>query len=287
MRARTPKSRPDAALLCLYILAAWPASAVALSSPALAQDTNAQELNNGEDFTRPLNLLQLRYEYSTAPGTPRQVTSHILTLRADRQINFAPQWQLALRSDLPMLAKNPITSENQEGHFLYGLGDADAQAAVIYTKNARWAVGFGARLIVPTGTNSLGSGKWRIMPGAAVRTMLPEIGPDSYFVPLVRYDVSFAGDLSRNNISNLQLAPTLNLDLPADWFVTFYPSPDIRVNFGDPVPGQTGRLFFPFDFAVGRKLAKNWVASLEVSIPIIKDYPVYDFKTEARLNLSY
>jgi hypothetical protein len=59
------------------------------------------------------------------------------------------------------------------------------------------------------------------------------------------------------------------------------------VNFGDPVTGQTGRLFLPFDFAVGRELTRNFVASLEVSVPIINDYPVYDFKTEARLNLSY
>jgi hypothetical protein len=34
--------------------------------------------------------------------------------------------------------------------------------------------------------------------------MLPEIGPDSYFVPLVRYDLSVAGDPSRSEISNLQ-----------------------------------------------------------------------------------
>jgi len=49
----------------------------------------------------------------------------------------------------------------------------------------------------------------------------------------------------RKNISNLQVAPTLNLDLWGNWFITFYPSPDIRVNFGNPVTGQTGRLFLP------------------------------------------
>jgi hypothetical protein len=62
---------------------------------------------------------------------------------------------------------------------------------------------------------------------------------------------------------------------------------DIRVNYGDPVTGQTGRLFLPFDFMVGRKLTQNLVLSLEVSVPIIKDYPVYDFKTEVRLNMLF
>jgi hypothetical protein len=53
-----------------------------------------------------------------------------------------------------------------------------------------------------------------VMPGASFRVMLPEIGPDSYFVPLVRYDLNVAGDRSAKDISNLQIAPTLNLDLP-------------------------------------------------------------------------
>jgi hypothetical protein len=249
----------------LAVGALWlaPTSHAVATDPS-QQETGAEELNNDGDFTRPLNLLQLRFEYSTAPGIPRQVTSDILTLRADRQISLATDWQLALRTDLPFVAKNPITSDNPDGHFLYGLGDADAQASIIYTLNKQWAVGFGARLIADTGADGLGSGQWQIMPGAAIRTMLPEIGPDSYFVPLMRYDISFAGESSRKNISNLQLAPTLNLDLPANWFFTFYPSPDIRVNFGDPLTGQTGRLFLPFDFAVGRELTNNndhWLVS--------------------------
>jgi hypothetical protein len=167
------------------------------------------------------------------------------------------------------------------------MGDAEFQAAIIHDFNKRWAAGVGAKLIARTGTDDLASGKWQVMPGASFRVMLPEIGPDSYFVPLVRYDLSFAGDPSRNDISNLQFAPTLNVDLPNRWFFTFYPNPDIRWNFGDPVPGQTGRLFLPFDAMVGRVLENGWVASLEGSVPIIKDYPVYDFKIETRLHFSY
>ena len=79
----------------------------------------------------------------------------------------------------------------------------------------------------------------------------------------------------------------IEFSLPNHWFFTFYPSDDIRVNYGDPVTGQTGRLFLPFDFMVGRKLTQNLVLSLEVSVPIIKDYPVYDFKTEVRLNMLF
>jgi hypothetical protein len=38
---------------------------------------------------------------------------------------------------------------------------------------------------------------------------------------------------------------------------------------------------------VGRSVAKNSAISLEVSVPMIKDYPVYDLKTVVRLNAKF
>ena len=220
--------------------------AVPGAPPTSSQD---EAENTGEDFARPQSLFQLFYEYKTAPGSGstkgaiNDVTSDIVNLRMDRRIDLASQWALSLRGDLPFLAKNPITSDNPAGHFLQGVGDADVQAALVHELGGGWTAGFGARLTAPTGGDNLSSGKWQIMPGAAVRYALSDMSA-SYIEPLVRYNVSFAGDPSRKNISNLQLAPTVNLSLPDHWFVTFYPSADIRINYGDPVTGQTGRLFF-------------------------------------------
>jgi hypothetical protein len=275
---------------CLFaVVTLWPT--VAASQEASSQDQNA---NTGNDLFRPPpNLFQMMYQYKTAPGsgsTPdstREVTTDMLNLRFDHSFDLASQWILALRSDLPLLAKNPVTSGNPDGDYLHDLGDADLQAILVHDLDQRWTVGFGARLTAPTGGETLGSGKWQIMPGAGVRYALPEINSSSYLEPLVRYDVSFAGDPTRKNISNLQFAPTFNLGLPDRWFITFYPSADIRINFGDPITGQTGRLFLPFDVRIGRKLSDNAALSVEVGVPIIKDYPVYDFKTEVRLNVTY
>ena len=139
----------------------------------------------------------------------------------------------------------------------------------------------------PTGGDAFGSGKWQIMPVAGVRYALWEISPSSYFEPLVRYDASIAGDPTRRTISTLEFAPTFNIGLPDRWFLTFYPSADIRINYGDPITGQTGRLFLPFDVSVGRKLSDNITLSLELGVPIIKDYPLYDFKTRLRLNVTW
>jgi hypothetical protein len=288
-----------ASTLALGILDQNEVNAQQLSVPPTQQDGAASSVgetggkdDTGQDFTNPQNLFQLRYQYKTAPGTDlngnnRKVTTDTVTLRSDFAFDLGSPWKVVFRTDLPLVAKDPISSDHPSGDYLYGLGDADFQAALIRQINKQWAVGGGLRIIAPTGPDDITSGKWQMMPIIGARTMLPELSAGSYFEGVVRYDFSFAGDPTKKNISNLQLWPMLNISLPDHWFFTLYPSADIRVNYGDPVTGQTGRLFLPFDFSVGRSLTKNFTISLEFGVPIIKDYPVYDFKTTTRLNLKF
>ena len=135
-----------------FVVAVGIAGAAALCSVALeqakAQAPPAAQLvsgpstvveNDGVDFTRPETLIQLRNVFQTAPGngivpdTIRPVTTDTLVLRSDLKIDLAPQWTLALRGDLPFVAKNAITADDPTGGYAYGLGDADAQAALIKT----------------------------------------------------------------------------------------------------------------------------------------------------------
>lgn len=265
------------------------------SRSAIAQQASpAQDTDyNGEDFTRPVTRFDLRFEYNASPGsgptqgTIQRVDTEVAALRAEREINIDARWKLGLLTELPLVVNNAITPDNSLGDRVSGLGDAFFQAALTTQIDDRWAVGFGARVVAPTATDRLGTGRWQIMPGFGVRYSFTEWGPDTYFVPVLRYAISFAGDHSRRNISEPQFAPTLNIGLPDRWFVALFPSNDIRVNFGDPVTGQTGRLFLPFDISVGRKVTDTMVMSLEVSVPIIKDYPVYDFKTEAKIGILF
>jgi hypothetical protein len=186
--------------------------------PASPQNAGASPAveNNGQDFTRPETLFQLRYFYQTAPGsgavpsTMRTVTRDAVILRSDLKVDLAPQWTLALRGDLPFAAKDSITSDNPSGGYVYGLGDADVQAALIRTLNAQWAVGAGLRIVAPTGSDDLTSGKWQVLPIIGARYMLPALSEGSFIAALIRYDVSFAGDSAAKNISNLQFAPTLS-----------------------------------------------------------------------------
>ncbi len=265
-----------------------------IAVPANAQQSPLPAAdNNGQDFTRPENLFQIRNLYQSAPangsvpGTLRTVTTDMTILRADGVLALAPQWSMALRGDLPFVMRNPLTADNPAGQYVYGLGDADIQAALIRQFDSRWAAGAGLRFVAPTGAEDITGGKWRTLPVAGIRYSLPEWSTGSYAEALLRYDVSFAGDASKRSVSNLQLAPMLNINLPDRWFLTLYPNTEIRINYGDPVPGQTGRLFLPADFMVGRNVLKDVTLSLEISVPLIKDYPVYNFRTVTRINMKF
>jgi hypothetical protein len=59
------------------------------------------------------------------------------------RIDLTTDWQLSLRGDLPFVAKDPLNSSNPSGDYLYGVGDADLQAALIHDIDARWKAGFG------------------------------------------------------------------------------------------------------------------------------------------------
>ena len=202
-------------------------------SPAQPPSAPDQGASPEGDVLNAQRLLQLMYEVKTAPGTNLDGNSVTTTtdtwkLRGDYTFPLSSQWSVALRGDLPYLAKDKYTDGNPDGGFLYGLGDADVQAALIDTIDERWKAGAGVRLITPTGDAALSSGLWRVMPIAAVRYALPELSAGSYFEPLARYDVSFAGDPSMKFISNMQFGPMLNIALPDRWYVTLYPNPEIR-----------------------------------------------------------
>ena len=217
----------DRAAMMRTVFGGWLIFAMMVRPDAAFSQASTQGENAGEDFFRPPNnLFQITTQYKTAPGSGPNgtLTTENLNFRYDHAVDLAPMWILAFRSDLPTLAKNPVTSSNPNGEFLYGVGDADLQAAIIHDLNQRFAVGFGTRLITPTGGDTFGSGKWQVMPIVGARYALWEISSSSYFEPVVRYDVSFAGDPTKKNISNLQMAPTFNVGLPDKWFVTFYRS---------------------------------------------------------------
>jgi hypothetical protein len=90
---------------------------------AQTASTKDQYANVGNDLFRPpANLMMDEYKTApgsgSAPGTTRDVTTETLNLRMDHSLDLAPMWILALRADLPLVAKNPITSDNPNGDYV-------------------------------------------------------------------------------------------------------------------------------------------------------------------------
>ena len=241
---------------------------------------------SGGDITRPENYFEIR-AFDTASGIIKPQDTQTLVLRRGGTVVLSSDWKAGWLASLPFRWREITTSNPSTANRESGIGDMFLQGDLVERLNERWAYGFGARLYAPTAEDSLGTGRWQIMPGVGVRYSFLEFGDNTFFVPKVRYAVSFAGDPSRRNISEVQFAPTLNIQLPDRWFLRFYDLYDVRINFGAPVSGQTGRLFLPFDAAIGKKITDDIVLMWEVSVPMIKDYPVYNFKTDFRVRKEF
>jgi hypothetical protein len=281
-------------LLLALLRCASVAAALSLAAPVLA-DSDGANLSNttGDDPTQPRGKIELLDRYTEAPGpgveegTTKQVETNTPFTRIEAPFQIAPQWELNFRAEIPVVWTNGVTPENPTGTTMSGFGNVLTQAWVVRDFDQRWAVALGAQLIAPTSTNSVASDAWEQVTGFVVRAMLPEISPGSYFAPQVRYGIDFEGNDNGSMLRQLRIAPTLNINLPHQLFFTLYPSPDIRLNYGTPVWSQTGRLFLPLNFMIGWKPTDHTVVSAEFGIPIIKDFPVYTFKTQLRIGYLF
>ena len=259
---------------------------VAACVAGLAMQAHAQSSGDDEqdDPTRPTNYFDLRNRYEDGTTTSRNDKVQTI-IRANGMFDIAPDWKFGYRVDLPLVAANAVTTDNPNGDYRYGVGRLLVSTYLANIVDDRWAYAFGGQVNAPAASGTqFGSGNWDVRPLIAVRAMLPEISDGSFFVPLLRYAQSFAASYPNSRpASTLQISPQLKIDLPDTWFVTLFPSPDVRWNFGARASGQTGRLFLPFDISSGRNFG-NLLTSLEVSVPMVKDYPVYHLKIEARLS---
>jgi hypothetical protein len=270
------------------------AGALGLAGPVLAGSDSSDGANaTGDDPTRPLGKIELLDRYTAAPGpgvaegTTKSVETNTPFARIEAPFRLSPQWELNFRTEIPVVWTNGVTPENATGATVSGFGNVLSQAWIVHDFDQRWAVALGGQLIAPTSTNGVATDAWEQVTGVVVRAMLPEISPGSYFAPQVRYGIDFEGNDDGRMLRQLRIAPTLNINLPDNLFVTLYPSPDIRLNYGAPVWNQTGRLFLPLNFMVGWKPTEHTVISAEFGIPIIKDFPVYTFKTQLRVGYLF
>jgi len=237
-----------------------------------------------DDPTRPVTSLDLRPHYEDDTVSARNDRLNLIFRRNDKW-DLDGNWKLATRLDVPLTFSDNATDANPSGAYRGGLGRVLLQAYVADLLDDRWAVAAGGQLVMAAAAANYGSGNWDLLPILAARALLPEISEESYFVAEARYAVSVGRSFGSRPASELQFSPELKLMVNPQWYVVLFPSTDIRVNFGRKIAGQTGRLFLPLDGAIGCNLGDSQVLSLEVSAPVVRDYPLYRLKIEARFSL--
>jgi len=249
------------------------------AAPPAATDPD-EELNNGEDFTRPPARWDLSYQFQDKSN---DVEQNNFTLRRDQPFLLGDGWKLATRVDMPFVQNDKTSRDNPGGLTHVGTGDVLLQAILIDSLTDRFAYGAGARALFPTANeDQFGAGKYQIIPTIGAREKIPELSVGSFTEIIVRYDTDVGGYGGRSHIKQLQFSPTFNIALPNRWFVTIFPSQDFVVNLQD-----NDKWFVPADILIGRNLTKNTVATLELSVPIVKQYILYNFKLEAHLSFSF
>ncbi|MDD5628388.1 MAG: hypothetical protein PHU21_04955 [Elusimicrobia bacterium] len=241
-----------------------------------------EDANNGRDLARPLSKVGWLYQYQRL-GTP-EYDDHLNTLEAQKPFILSPVWKLNLGLDLPIDANDAAGP----GTFQGGLGDAQLFGLLVSKVNDTVYWGLGAAAIFPTASQThLGDGKYRLAPGAGIRFGLPGHGEDDWLLLQASYDQDVAGDPDRSPVRVWHFKPNLNLTFCQDWFFDLYPSSDISYNAGDLQPGDTGRWFIPFDFLFGKVWQKTAAASLEISIPLVRDYDLYKFKLGTEVDFFF
>ncbi len=275
---------------------------MAHASPAAADDRAAapradrdssihRTVNNGEDFTRPIGRFDLRGRYERLPDDGgAEPEKWVTTLRTDLWTGLGQGWRLYGRVDLPLVYAHDVTSSfNPKGHARFGVGDLLTEVAIILPPpTPRLGYGFGVRAVWPTADlDEAGRGKYQIGPLVGLRYSLPEISPGSFVLIQVRYQRSIASrnqNKARPDINQLNVQPKLNVSLSSAWFLTFFASENIQINFAD-----GDKLFVPFDLMIGRKFGEKLIASVEYSRGLFHDrgFEPYEWQLEGRIGYHF
>ncbi len=245
----------------------------------------AREDPVGADPTRPRPELLLKYGYLNAPGpSPDHVS--LFTLEGIQRVPVSDRWAGRLRFELPLGLTNVPRPDDTGDSWRFGTGDLLTEAAAIHYPNDRWALGAGGQVVFPTASRDVvGDDAWVLGAGGVVRAMLPEISADSFVAPQLVYAFDVGGTRRGERVNALLLQPTLHWAVTHAVFLELFPSGDIAINLD--APDRRRRLFFPITAMAGVLLAPRLVTMLEIGVPLVKDYPVYDFKLQATIGFLF
>lgn len=271
---------------CLTLLwAPWEVWAQARSGPQGEQPEGrtgaAEEAAARRDPAAARTRVDQRFKYREL-GDDRY--SAVATSRLDTTLPLPDGWLTALRFDMPLALTDRSGPDNPDGDDVLGAGDFLSQFFVIAPSpgaTRRFRLGAGAQFIWPTASrDETGSGKYQVAPSAFGIYYTPGLGKGSFVGLILRDFVSYAGDEDRRDIHELSVQPALNVNLPGGWYLSSFP--DIRINWKD-----DAKVFVPLNLEVGKFVGRDVLTSVQVDVPVVNDYDLYEWQVELRVGFYF
>ncbi len=254
-------------------LTAW---LLLLTASLVSED---QPIYNGQNILKPITRFDTRLAYQKGV---EDVLGNcvILTLRTDKVVDLADDWQLSFRIDVPYSWFSCPQSQLQAGcspddH----LTDVLVQALVITPPIDKWTFGGGTQVLFPTdgGNTEIGDAKYELIPSVGVAYDLDDWSPGAYCGLTLRQSWSVGGYASAPLVSRTYIQPYFNVNLNRNWFINL--SPEMRYNW------ETPGWFVPLDIMVGWMITPKILASIEYEYGLVTVY--HRFSQEVEFRLGY
>lgn len=259
--------RPIKLTVCFIILI--------ISTPSWAAGVN--DVNNGQDFTRPVYRLEGLLKYDDMAGDSWSTT---MTLRAGAPFPLGGGWAVSLRADLPYRWTSGISPDNPAGVSESGFSDTLTQALFIAPSSGKWTYAVGTQFILPTAEkDELGKRRYQLVPSAGFKYDLSGWMQGAWAAFMARQAFNITTNSNRPDIRVTYIQPILNIDLPDLWFLTFAPEALYDWKKKD--------WFVPFDITAGKMLTREVVASIEYKSAIRDDLKLFVNEVEARIGFFF
>jgi hypothetical protein len=210
----TKPRKPLADVVEWLLISLWACTAAASESskntsatPAETTQELAKEKHNpfADQITVPI---QVSSSLDVGPGNG---TAGGLDVQPAIPFSLGQDWLLIMRPDLSLLV-------SEEPNRKLGLSDLELQTYLTPKSAQKWIWGAGPVLQAPTATASaLGTGKWSAGPAVGLVYMS---GPWVNGI-LANHVWSFAGDHTRDDVSQTTLEPVISYNLENGWYAAF------------------------------------------------------------------
>jgi hypothetical protein len=236
-----------------------------------------EEINNGQDFTRPVRRFDTLLRYDDMTGDAHSET---VTLRVGLPIALWQDWKVSLRAELPYMWTSGVNIYNSAGTSERGFSELLTEALFIAPTKGKWTYVVGFQYIPPSASaKELGTGRYQFVPSAGFRYDLSGWMPGAWCALMARQAVDVGGYSGYTRINQTIAQPMFNINLPDRWFLTF--APEIRYDW------KGSNWFVPFDVTAGRMITERIVMSLNYKSAINDDLQLYVNEVEGRVGFFF